>query len=206
MLSKCFQSSLPAPSAGKSHLHQLAVPIPFFPPLYFCSFPKYTTHSQDPVSDFVYLGGDQVRHFRWLGDCGQSAHPLWALVFPLHSAEILGHMCSGVPPSVHPRGPFIAVCQLQLKSPPKQGPRPPQPVCGGPSPASYPVSGGGGEQPEESVNYKVKQTRKKAPGSKLNHVKGERVEVARRALSPLIRMSGNGVRQLRAEVKHAACC
>lgn len=30
----------------------------------------------------------------------------------------------------------------------------------------------GGEEPEGSINYKVKQTRKKPSGSKLNHVKG----------------------------------
>lgn len=45
------------------------------------------------------------------------------------------------------------------------------------------------KQLEGSVNYKVKQTRKNPSGSKPNHVKGERVEVARRARSPLMRMS-----------------
>lgn len=36
---------------------------------------------------------------------------------------------------------------------------------------------GGGEEPEESINYTVKQIRKKPSGSKLNHGKRERMEL-----------------------------
>lgn len=93
----------------------------------------------------------------------------------------MDHRVSGVPASasgspvlgppcqcVSPDGRFSLEQVLQL----------PPPVCGGPSPASHMQAvEGGGEEPEESINYKVKQIRKKPSGWKLNHGKRERMEL-----------------------------